>query len=79
MSVMSEPANPKGDRHKRQPFGLRLPEVMREILEELAKERASNLTQEIIRAIRESLEREGRWRTTPRKPKSRRRDANGSS
>lgn len=48
------------DRHKPTRM-VRIPEVLAEQLDSLAKRKVTNVTQEVIRAVREMLERESLW------------------
>ena len=53
-------AGRSGDRHKpgRQ---VRIPQSLGEVLEDLAAKRVTSVPEEVKRAIREMLEREGYW------------------
>lgn len=59
MRIMA--ARKKKDRHKTKPFTLRLNERIRTQLEALADQNATTITMEIAIAIRERLERNGKW------------------
>lgn len=59
MGLMAKERKP--DRHKRKPLQLRLHPLLREQLEALAEQNASNMTAEVSIAIRERLERHGLW------------------
>jgi predicted transcriptional regulator len=52
------------DRHKKAPFQLRLHRDIRRQLEALAMRNRTDMTEEITRAVRERLEREGLWPLT---------------
>ena len=49
------------DRHKKKPFQIRMHPLLRQQLEALAERNASDMTQEIVTAVREHLERAGLW------------------
>lgn len=51
----------KTDRHAKKGLQLRLHPLIRRQLDKLKERNASNLTAEIVIAIREKLEREGLW------------------
>jgi hypothetical protein len=51
----------KGNPRKKKPFQMRLHPLLRQQLERLAERNATDMTEEVTRAIRERLEREGLW------------------
>jgi hypothetical protein len=57
------------DRHKKQPFQIRLHPLLRQQLEVLAERNASDLTTEVSIAIRERLEAAGLWPPPAEEPK----------
>jgi hypothetical protein len=59
-------AEKKNDRHRQQPFQLRLHRLLRQALADLAERNASDMTEEIRIAIRERLERAGMWPPPPK-------------
>lgn len=60
MSATMADEKPK-DRHKNKPLQLRLPPILRQQLEVLARRNLTTLTAEASRAIRELLSREELW------------------
>ncbi len=58
----------KADRHKKTAFTLRLEDRLRDRLEILADRNATDITTEIVIAIRERLERSGLWPPPPPPP-----------
>lgn len=60
---------PDADRHKPS-FMVRIPARFQEILDRLAEARVTDITAEVIRAVREMLEREGLWPPPPKVPGS---------
>lgn len=62
MAVMAkERKQPASDRHKKKPFSLRLHPLLRQQLDKLVDQNASDLTEEISVAIRERLRQHGLW------------------
>lgn len=58
-ALMSEKKR-KGDRHKPSRM-VRVREALAEVLDRLAEQNASDITEEVNRAVREMLQREGWW------------------
>lgn len=56
---------PKPDRHKKKPFQLRLHPLLRQQLEKLAEANASDMTAEIVIAIRKHLTDSKLWPPQP--------------
>lgn len=66
MSTMTMPEKP--NRPKRRPFQIRLPDPLRTQLEALVERRATDLTTEVVEAIRDRLESFGLWPPSPQPP-----------